>query len=139
MFNGAAIDELVKDAMHFTLLSSTRDSTVVRNASLALAWLEAVFTGYTAWSEGAGKEAAVASFMLKAYAHVPLDASLLLQVSSCFCNVISGKIMQITWWSRPDSLIKWTICKGDLRNNRYMHGYSTNTLLPSTPFSITSV
>ena len=91
MFNGAAIDELVKDAMHFTLLSSTRDSTVVRNASLALAWLEAVFTGYTAWSEGAGKEAA--SFMLKAYAHVPLDASLLLQVSSWFCNVISGKIV----------------------------------------------
>lgn len=95
MFNGAAIDELVKDAMHFTLLSSTRDSTVVRNASLALAWLEAVFTGYTAWSEGAGKEAAVASFMLKAYAHVPLDASLLLQVSSWFCNVISCKIKQV--------------------------------------------
>uniref|UniRef100_A0A7I4E0B5 Nucleoporin Nup88 n=1 Tax=Physcomitrium patens TaxID=3218 RepID=A0A7I4E0B5_PHYPA len=79
MFNGAAIDELVKDAMHFTLPSSTRDSTVVRNASLALAWLESVFTGLAAWSESIGKEALLSSFMLKAHAHVPLDASVLLQ------------------------------------------------------------
>ncbi|KAG0574793.1 hypothetical protein KC19_VG291700 [Ceratodon purpureus] len=79
MFNGAAIDELVKDAMHFTLPSSTRDSTVVRNASLALAWLESVFTGLAAWSESTGKEPPFSSFMLKAHAHVPLDASVLLQ------------------------------------------------------------
>lgn len=81
MFNGAAIDELVKDAMHFTLPSSECDSTVVRNASLALAWLESVFTGLAAWSESIGKEPALSSFMLKAHAHVPLDASVLLQVS----------------------------------------------------------
>lgn len=81
MFNGAAIDELVKDAMHFTLPSSMCDSTVIRNASLALAWLESVFTGLAAWSESSGKEPVLSSFMLKAHAHVPLDASVLLQVS----------------------------------------------------------
>jgi hypothetical protein len=80
MFNGAVIDELVKDAMHFTLHSSSQDSTVVRNASRALAWLEAVFTGFVVWSDNAGKEPTAGSFMLKAHAHVPLDSSLLLQV-----------------------------------------------------------
>lgn len=79
MFNGAAIDELVKDAMHFTLPSNTCDSTLVRNASLALAWLESVFIGLAAWSESTGKEPMLSSFMLKAHAHVPLDSSVLLQ------------------------------------------------------------
>lgn len=81
MFNGAAVDELVKDAMHFTLLSNTRDSEVVRNASLALAWLEAVFPGFASWSDSTTKDSLAANFMLKAHAHVPLDASLLLQVT----------------------------------------------------------
>jgi hypothetical protein len=98
MFNGAAVDELVKDAMHFTLPSSTRDSTVVRNASLALAWLESVFTGLAAWSESTGKEPVLSSFMLKAHAHVPLDASVLLQVSNSNMQADKcGNELESTW------------------------------------------
>ena len=78
---GLQFYELVKDAMHFTLPSSTFDSTLVRNASVALAWLESVFIKLTAWSESTEKDPMLSSFMLKAHAHVPLDSFVLLQVN----------------------------------------------------------
>jgi hypothetical protein len=64
-FNGAAIDELVKDAMHFTLHLSSQDSTVVHNASQALMYLDFVL-----WLDNAGKEPTAGSFMLKAHVHI---------------------------------------------------------------------
>jgi hypothetical protein len=65
IFNVAAIDELVKDAIHFTLHLSSQDSTVVHNASQALMYLDFVL-----WLDNAGKEPTAGSFMLKAHAHI---------------------------------------------------------------------
>jgi hypothetical protein len=65
IFNGAAIDELMKDAIHFTLHLSSQDSTVVHNASQALMYLDFVL-----WLDNAGKEPTAGSFMLKAHVHI---------------------------------------------------------------------
>lgn len=79
MYNSVVIDELAKDARQLELSEDSPRASVA-GASLALAWLEAVFPDLATFSSTPSKEFTGSSFLLKAHAHVPLDASLLLQV-----------------------------------------------------------
>ncbi|CAM6088490.1 unnamed protein product [Calypogeia fissa] len=78
IYNSVVIDELARDATRFELRKDYPRASV-ESASLALAWLEAVFPDLGSFSSTPSQDFLGSPFVLKAHAHVPLDASLSLQ------------------------------------------------------------
>jgi hypothetical protein len=79
VYNTAVIDELAKDSRQLQMRGDYPQA-VRENASLALAWLEAVFPELDNVTSTPNRLLPGSSVVLKAQAYVPLDASLLLQV-----------------------------------------------------------
>lgn len=84
-----AVDELAKDAGQWATLP---DTAAARNASLALVWLDSVFLGLSG-TPGSDtlEDVSGGTCMRKACAHVPVDASVTLQVSTTWiCSLFSS-------------------------------------------------
>eukprot|EP01018_Ginkgo_biloba_P033888 Gb_40785 [translate_table: standard] len=88
IYNSEAIEEIYKDARLSGLLNSA-NSKAASNASLALAWLEAVFPELIDFSHALAVQGS-RSMGLKVHAYAPFDASVSLQGSTILARPVLG-------------------------------------------------